>query len=618
MLSAQAIYGAGPNSVWDGSWVAAGRRLFSTLPEDVFDRQPVLCSGGDMLVADLRLDNRAELAAALNIADSDARCLADSAVLSRAWERWGEGCLDRLVGDYAFIVWDERGRRLILVRDPLGTRPLHYHVGSRFVAAASMAKGLHALSDVPYAPDEIRAAEFLATMPEYGSRSFFDGVSRVEPGHLVVLTPSGISTRRFWQPARGSSTRRGVEESAEALRELLDRAVSARLRGAGERIGAHLSGGLDSAAVAATAARSAPAQRVVAFTYVPRPGYEGEGPRGTLEDESELAGATAACYPNIDHVLVPPGDSGFVEDLDRDFHLFERPVVNMDIHRRWSWVNDSAKERGIKVLLVGLMGNFTISYAGLEGLAEMTGSGKWLQAIRQGAGLARSGRLGWPGVLAAALGPWIPRPIWSVISRGRNWDPTYYTALRHERLATLGLIETARDHGSDLSYRPRRDGFETRLWALRRVDRGNNQKGVIAGWGIDLRDPTTDRRLVEFCLSLPASSYLANDTPRGLGLAALADRLPKRVLDERRRGYQAVDWHEGLTDERECLARDIGRLREVPAAAAALDLARMEELIGDWPTTGWNSRETVTQYRMALQRGIVAGSFLRKASRSNA
>src|SRR5262249_2111855 len=155
----QALYGPHDAAQWADGGVALGRRLMRVLPEDKFDRQPLI--GGDgryVLVADVRLDNRDELTQALRISPSQARTLCDAAILLAAIERWDESCLERLVGDYAFALWDRARRRMLLARDPLGQRPMHYHRGHGFFAFASMPKGLHALPEVPYAPDEERIA----------------------------------------------------------------------------------------------------------------------------------------------------------------------------------------------------------------------------------------------------------------------------------------------------------------------------------------------------------------------------------------------------------------------------------------------------------------------------
>ncbi|MGA9581313.1 MAG: asparagine synthase-related protein [Allosphingosinicella sp.] len=622
MLSAQRIYGPDDTGLWDDGDVALGRCLFRTLPEDRFDRRPQLGGGGRFaLVADLRLDNRDELARALGIEGSEAGTLCDAALLMRAWERWESASFDRLVGDYAFALWDGRERRLFLARDALGNRPLHYHRGDGVFAFASMPKGLHALPSVAYAPDQVRAAEFLALMPESGPRSFFEGISRVEAGQLAVVGDGQVRTSLHWQPRRGTGKAGSAGDYAEGLRHHLDVAVAARLRGAGDRVGAHLSGGFDSSAVATTAARLMGERGggVLALTAVPREGYRGAMRAERIGDESELAGATASLYPNMDHVLVRPNGQKILDELDRDFFLFERPLVNVCNQRWWKRVNEEARSRGVRVVLPAVMGNYSISYPGWERFAELAGTGRWLTLAREGRAFVGSGQRSWKGVLADAFGPWLPAPLWRAASRsgGRlDYDLTSYTAINPQR--TLDLERRAAGQAHDFGYRPPKDGFDIRLWCLRRIDFGNLHKGSLAGWGIDQRDPTTDRRLVEYTLALPMEAFLNRGESRAVARRAFADRIPAHVLAERRKGIPAVDWHEQVAASPADLALEIGRLEQVPEAAAALDLARMRGLVESWPSGGWDSGPAETLYRAALLRGIVSGHFLRKAVRSNA
>src|SRR5262249_51224374 len=142
---------------------------------------------------------------------------------------------------------------------------------------------------------------------------------------------TGLSARSYWQPRRQKIVMRSSEEYSDALRELLDQAVRCRLRGAEDKVGTDLSGGFDSGAVAATAARLlAPSGgRVVAFTAVPREGYADTQPGNRLVDEGPHAAATAALYPNIEHVLIRSKDRSPLDGLDRGFFLFDWPGYNL-------------------------------------------------------------------------------------------------------------------------------------------------------------------------------------------------------------------------------------------------------------------------------------------------
>jgi asparagine synthase (glutamine-hydrolysing) len=102
-----------------------------------------------------------------------------------------------------------------------------------------------------------------------------------------------------------------------------------------------------------------------------------------------------------------------------------------------------------------------------------------------------------------------------------------------------------------------------------------------------------------------------------LARTALADRIPADVLNEKLKGRQAIDWHEGLSAARPQLADEVSRLAEVAPAARALDVARLRRLVEDWPTDGWHRSEIIEPYRLALLRGVSSGHFLRRASGAN-
>jgi asparagine synthase (glutamine-hydrolysing) len=613
MLAAQQMYGPDASANWSSGDVAVGRQLMRMLPEDVFDHQPLVGGGGRfVLVADLRLDNRDELAESLRLPTASARLLCDAAILLAAIERWEDNCLSHLVGDYAFVLWDGARRRLLMARDPLGERPLHYHRGSGFCAVASMPKGLHALPEVPYAPDEDRIEEFLAMIPEFGAQSFFRRIERVEPGHAVAVTSSDCTTWRHWQPRRAHVKLRGPDEYSEALRDLLDRAVRCRLRGAGD-VAAQLSGGFDSSAVAATAARllGPLGHRVFAFTSVPREGYEGPCPPHRIIDEGPYAAATAAMYPNISHVLVRSPGRSPLAGLDSGFLLFERPIANICNYVWLSSINDAARERKLDVMLVGDRGNLGLSYDGLAVVPDLFRDRRLIAWWRQARALVMRRQMRWRGVMALTLGQSLSPVVWNWLNRvmrGTGVADDSYFGIHPHRLAALKR-EGRMDYDD-----PSNDSFSLRLSVLREADFGNWNTGILGGWHIDMRDPTADVRLLEFCLAVPPDQFLHEGIPKALARRTLADRVPKLVLDERRRGLQAADWHEQLTAVRDCVAAEIERLGACEPAAKVIDLPRLRRLVENWPSEGWESEELVSAYRFALLHAISAGYFLRRTT----
>lgn len=622
MLAAQKIYGPDGIGQWSDDSIALGRRLMRLLPEDAFDRQPLVGAAGRyILVADIRLDNRAELTSELGLSPDTSARLSDAALLLAVIERWGDNCFDHLVGDYAFALWDAEAHRMWLARDPLGQRPLHYHRGNGFFAFATMPKGLHALPEIPYAPNEAFVADFLTVMLEDGTQTFFSGIQRLQPGHVAMVSCQKFELRRHWIPKRRRIKLGGAEEYAEGLRPLLDQAVRARLRGA-EDVGAYLSGGLDSSAVAATAARiqAAGGRKVIAFTAVPHRGYAGPNPRNRFIDEAGHAAETAALYSNMEHILIPNEGRSPLDDLDRSLLLLDQPAHNL-CNMGWAYnIFDAAKARKLKVILAGSAGNFGISYNGLELLPELLRGGDWLRLLCAARALVAHGGMRWRGVLANTLGPWCPTGLWiwiNKIAHGASPDVGEYSAIHPNYLAEMNIVRRARVQDIDLACRPSKDGFDMRLSALMARDPGAYNKGTLGGWQLDERDPTADVRILEYCLAVPTDQFLNDGVQRALARRALADRLPKRVIEERRKGLQAADWHEHLTAVRDRIGEEFDRLDACQTAGKLMNLSRLRRLVEDWPTVDWEHDRTNLIYRSGLLRAISAGHFLRKVSAVN-
>ncbi|MDB5673415.1 MAG: asparagine synthase [Sphingomonas bacterium] len=611
MVSAQAVYGPDGQAVQVNGTVALGRCLSRLLPEDRHDQGPVTSADGRyMLVADARIDNRDELATALGLSAAHAATLAEPALILAAIERWGDAAIARLVGDFALVLWDDTRRHLLLARDFLGQRPLSYHRGAGFVAVASMPKGLHALAEIPRAPREQALIEFLAGVPQQGREGFFAGIQRVEPGHIVRLTPDEVTSQAFWSPPTEPLRFARDSDYADGLREQLDRATASRLRRAGGNVGSHLSAGRDSSAVTTSAALllGREGARLTAYTAVPKP--EARAPTGRLGDEGPIAAAVAALYRNIDHQLVRSDDRSPLASLDRNVFLFERPVLNL-CNLTWSEaIADHAEANGISVMLTGQLGNPTISHDGMPHLPALLGRGRLVALFRLLRGLRGDG-MRWRGGVAAAAGGFLPARLWNEVARRRAAPVTRFAALTPSAVTSLG------EQGIDGTAQPWRDGVARRLAILRGIDLGEYHKGLLGGWGVDYRDPTADRRLAEYCLRIPEEQFILGGERRSLARHAFGERLPAALLDERRGGFQGADWHIALARVQNDARDEVERIAS-SEAAPFLDLPRLEALIDHWPTTDTAWESQASDYRRALLRGLSAGHFARRASGSNA
>lgn len=612
MLAAQAMYGSGAPRTVATADLALGRDLYHLLPEDRFDRQPLVSPDGrHSLVADVRIDNRDEIAAALGLTAADAASLADSELLFRALLRWSEGALDRLVGDFAFAFFDANARSVMLARDALGQRPLFWHRGDDFFAFASMPKGMHALPDIALQAEAESVARYLNMMPQQGDSSFFAGIHRVPPGHVVTVTHGGVASRRYWNPRRQILKLASREDYVAAFRHQLDQAVACRSRRIDGPVASHLSGGWDSSAVTATAARllSGEDTRVIAYTSVPRRDAAADAPAKRFADEGPLARATAALYANVDHVELETPARSPVQGLASYVAWFDRPPFNPCNHPWLADIRADARSRGARVLLTGEIGNWTISAAPNNLLADLLREGRWREWARQARSMIRERRARLRGVLASSFGPWLPRPVMALAERFSS-----QAARRHRDVLTPTYSDTLRrDLECDEEVWRRRGYFDNVLQALSEMDFGEYRKGILGGWGIDKRDATADRRLIEFCLSLPLDMLLDQGERRPLARRALADRLPAEVLDERRKGYQNPDWSLALTADRDSVRRLVDKIAADAEAAAIIDVDALRRLLRDWPAGGWSDPRVIAEYRGALLRALAAGRFVLNA-----
>lgn len=606
LLDAQSAYGPHASDLVELGDYSAGRCLYRLLPEDAFDRQPLTSDDGRFaLVADVRIDNRDELISELGL--GAAAGLGDSALLFRGFLAWGPGLLTRMIGDFAFALWDGRERTLLLARDTAGERPLHYRRDGGVFAYASMAAPLARLPGAESDVDEERLARFVADLPPGGRHSFFAGVSTLEPGHFALVSSRSLALQRYWEPSRAPIRYARPEDYGEALRDQLDSAVTRRLRRAGGLVGSQLSSGFDSSAVTTSAAiaLAARGERLLAFTSAPREGFDGPIVAGRIGDEAPLAAATAALHPNIEHRIVRPAGLSALKLLESSHRLSGQPVGHVCNNVWWQAIGRSAGEAGATVMLTGEAGNFTISAGlGVDTLGDLVRIGAWRRWWSETRALRRRRDFGWLQMINASFGPWLPESLYARL-RGRSPEPPRFVA--PERRERLGReLERA---GWDV--RPPRDSAARRWSMLRMADPGNYRKRSLAEWGVEERDPTNDRRLVEFCFSLPPRALLDGGVRRPALRRALAGRVPEAILDQRLRGYQMPDWYEQIGGDE---VRDFARHAAAAGhAGSVIDLDAMEGAARSWPTSGWEQRPVVYLYRMQLLRTLAAASFVNSA-----
>lgn len=263
--NALAHRGPDRRNFWHDGAVGMGHLLMRITAEDSFDAQPVHDrNAGLTLVADARLDNREELAGALAIDAAQLRELPDSALLLKAYRRWGTDCVEHLIGDFVFAVWDAPERKLVLGRDHMGQRHVFFHRGQNFFAFASEPKGLWALPDCPKKLSDIGMGRLIVfDLMRFEGNTHFEEIFGLHGGTVMTITAAGnVERRRYWTPhADPVHLNRDEAYYVETYRRVLAEAVACRLRRNVHAAGLFLAGGFDSGAIAGLAGPVVTAQR---------------------------------------------------------------------------------------------------------------------------------------------------------------------------------------------------------------------------------------------------------------------------------------------------------------------------------------------------------------------
>lgn len=578
--------------VWNTGPVGLAHRMLRTTPESLDERQPLVSSDGALaLAADARIDNRHELIAALGLGERRSTEITDSQLILAAYETWGEACPERLIGDFAFVIWDDRRQALFCARDPFGVKPLYYHRTDRIFVCASEVKALLCLSEVPRRLDEVRVGYHLAMVLEDNATTFYRDVLRMLAGHSLVVGRDGVRSRRYWSLDPSRELRLGSDdEYAEAFRELFTEAVRCRLRSAFP-VGSKLSGGLDSSAVTCVArdllTRNA-GRRLRTFSAV----YD-EVPES---DERPFI-QVVVDQGDVEHHAVAMDAFSPLGDVERVFWCGDEPVTSPTFYIPWR-LCQVARERGARVLLDGLDGDTAVSH-GQGHLAELARAGQWEAFATEARAIAGHANLPSRSVLLQRYGEpylrelaqewrWVtfarsaralsrhlgvsrralaghylvPRALqqsWRWLHR-RNGSPGGSPSIVSREFASrIGLDERIRAARAPRSVAPRtaREDHYQQLTSglMPYLFEQANRTGV--GSALEVRHPFADRRLVEFCLALPHEQKLSKGWNRVVMRRALAGVVPPQIQWRGGKTLNSAAFTHGLLRHEEKLLEEV-------------------------------------------------------------
>jgi asparagine synthase (glutamine-hydrolysing) len=578
MLAAAPHRGLDGTSVRVDGPIAMAYQRRTTTHEAARETQPIADHLGRLLVFDGRIDEHDGERVGNGWRTSDA------AVVLSSWDRWGERCLGRLAGDFAFALWDPDTRSLVCARDPLGVRSFYYaDCGDLFVWGTELGQVL-AHPAVDQTPDEAYAAELLTVYVRSDQATLYRGVRRLPPAHALVVDRRGIRTFRYWDIDLAREIRyRRDEEYADHFRVLFEEAVRCRLRGNGP-IASHLSGGLDSSSIVVVAAELArrgqvPPIETVSLVF----------PRRREMDETpyikDVASATGVSWIAVDAPSFDVAACRRSVARHRDFPEFPNAAAFAGIRR-------ALVDRGVRVALSGEAGDLALAGSVFH-YADLLRRGRFIAALSRYADVARSDGMSWRSAMFLRGGVWpilpvrVRRTARRIARRWRSsgipaWIPAAFA--RRTALADRLRVDPPPDRLPSAARYDTLQRYRSGLDAL------INEAGerASAEEGIEHRYPFLDRRLVEFLTALPDEQRWQRGETKYVLRRALHGVLPASV----RRRKTKADFGNLFVDAFDALDGE--------TFFGNLELARM----------GWvDNAEVVALYRRMRTR--VSGGWIR-------
>lgn len=595
---------------WSHPGLLLTHRLRITAPEDRQDHQPAIRHDVPLvLVFDGYLINRTELIDALAL-PREARGWADSAIAFEVILRWGERGPERMLGDFALVVWNSADRSLLLARDAVGQRPLYYHEGEGLFAFATNPAALLAVPGIDRELDEDHFVAQLSDLPVADNGTPYKSLHLLPAGSIAVLRSGHLKQRFYWTPEQRTELRLSREEEyVEAARELFERAVKDCLRIEGPAFSS-LTGGLDSSAVSVTAVKYLPGNTLTTVTCLPAVNTEMLDSDHHYMSERRYVASICEQTPGLQPLFFnAPAQHRWDTDWPRMFQLTGAPWRNV-MNMAWMGsARDHIRQQGGRVLLAGALGNVTLSWDGQGTLTGLMRDGRWLKAFQESFALARTSRQNttiarqiWRSTLAPFAPDIVQRWKTKLHAGSSAFEWGHQSPIEPSIKARIRTEDGARRRkqmASMSSWQLRQEWFRERQSALQAT-------GLVrALHGFEVRDPMADRRLLEFCFSLPDSLYLQGGVTRLLARRVTADRLPGEVVNNRKRGMQCPEYLHRMSMMRPFLGERLEELEASPLARRLLDLKRMKALLSNWP-----DRPASPEHLTLLHRGLHFGAFL--------
>lgn len=528
-----------------------------------------------ILTADAIIDNRKELFNLLNVSPELRNATTDSELIMMCYEKWGHEAPSYIVGDFAFAIWDRENKELFCARDSVGTRTFYYYISKKTFAFCTVMKPLFAAIGNNVELNERWITDFLALNGVVSEtdcvETIYKDIFQLPPGFSLLLNASGIEKKQYWDPIRDVKPLilASDKEYDEAFKKVFSEAVECRLRSSGE-IGIMLSGGLDSGSVACVAADILSKERksLKAFSSIPFEGYKDALPGYCIADESEFINEIKKKFDNLEVTYCRSEGRNSVTGIEEFISMLEQPYK---IIENLFWIDEILKKSsndGCKVLLNGQYGNCTISYGKFfTHTLTLFRKHEFRTLAREIRRFSRLHQASMFRVSKDVIKTTVPFKLRKTISKVKlkKYDGFLKVAINPDLIKKWNVLKRFDEKNFNQNVQRFCDLDEMRKLIINPSafsHIGAIDTKISLTYGVLRRDPTKDKRVIEFCLSLPSNQFVRNGNERYLIRRAMNGILPDKIrLNSMSRGLQSADkvqrllpkWEETYKQIEKCL-----------------------------------------------------------------
>jgi asparagine synthase (glutamine-hydrolysing) len=629
MLKKFSMYPSDQVAAWQKDSVFLGCHAQRVTPQSINETLPLADeSTGLVITADAIIDNRDELFALFKIPLQEQDSIPDSRLILLAYSNWGQACPQFLCGDFAFAIWDGRRQELFCARDHMGKRTFYYHYAPGLFAFSTLMRPLFFSGETEQKLNDLWLADFLAIPfvshdadPE---QTVYKYIMQIPPAHTLMVRPGRIEKHCFWRPGRQDELRLSSDsEYEEAWREVFFEAVRCRLR-SNRPVGVMMSGGLDSTAVACAAAQELKksGKRLQAYSAVPMEGFKNWlSPRG-LADETPYIDAVKEHIGNIDVTYCQSPGKHPLSDNERFLDMLEQPYK---IFENLFWLDSLAgvaSQQGCGVLLDGQSGNSTISLGSFSPYAlGLFRQGSWRLLRQEIQEYCRRQNRSLLRVSLKTVIMALPASIQIQIAkrRGRKDYLGMLSPINPEFAERMKVRERFRNAGYDFMTPKLVDLATMRHLVLHPAvgtHLGAVESKLSLTHNLAKRDPTRDKRVVDFCLRVPLRQYVRDGVERSLIRRAMVGLLPDQIrLNTTVQGVQSADWAQRLMPAWENIKNELASLLRQEQVRPYLDISRLEAALAARPVI--KPADAADPELRMLLRSFIFGKFLQAINLKN-